>query len=80
MAVLVEENTKVISHGFTGLQGTFHSEQAIAYGSKMIGGVISCKDSMTYLDPQVCKLVHQTREEIGDDTPMTTVAALGEGF
>ncbi|WJY21957.1 hypothetical protein QTA57_01855 [Fontisubflavum oceani] len=80
MSVLVDENTKVISHGFTGLQGTFHSDPAIAYGSKMVGGVIPCKDGMIYLDPQVCKLVHQTGEEIGDDTPMTIMAAPGEGL
>jgi len=43
MAVLVDENTKVICQGLTGSQGTFHTEQAIAYGTKMVGGVTPAK-------------------------------------
>ena len=43
MSILIDKNTKVICRGFTGSQGTFHSEQAIAYGTKMVGGVTPVK-------------------------------------
>ncbi len=59
MAVLVDSNTKVICQGFTGSQGTFHSEQAIAYGTRMMGGVTPGKGGETHLDLPVFDTVAQ---------------------
>ena len=59
MAVLVDENTKVICQGFPGSQGTFHSEQAIAYGTKMVGGVTPGKGGQEHLGLPVFNSVHE---------------------
>ena len=63
MAVLVDENTKVICQGFTGSQGTFHSEQAIAYGTRMVGGVTPGKGGQTHLNLPVFDTVMDAKEQ-----------------
>ena len=65
MAILVDENTRVICQGLTGSQGTFHSEQAIAYGTKMVGGVTPGKGGQTHLDLPVFNSVHEARHVTG---------------
>lgn len=61
MSVLVDENTKVICQGLTGSQGTFHTEQAIAYGTKMVGGVTPGKGGITHLGLPVFNSVHEAK-------------------
>jgi succinyl-CoA synthetase alpha subunit len=65
MAVLVNKNTKVICQGFTGAQGTFHSEQAIAYGTKMVGGVTPGKGGTKHLGLPVYDTVAEAKEKTG---------------
>ena len=65
MAVLVDRNTKVICQGFTGAQGTFHSEQAIAYGTKMVGGVTPGKGGTRHLDLPVFDTVEAAVSKTG---------------
>jgi succinyl-CoA synthetase alpha subunit len=65
MAVLVDKNTKVICQGFTGSQGTYHSEQAIAYGTRMVGGVTPGKGGTTHLDLPVFDTVAEAKAKTG---------------
>ena len=67
MAILVDAATRVITQGFTGAQGTFHSEQAIAYGTKVVGGVTPGKGGTTHLDLPVFDTVAEARERVGAD-------------
>ena len=63
MSILVDSNTKVLCQGFTGSQGTFHSEQAIAYGTKMVGGVTPGKGGSEHLGLPVYNTVHEAIAE-----------------
>lgn len=65
MSILVNRNTKVICQGFTGAQGTFHSEQAIAYGTKMVGGVTPNKGGQTHLNLPVFNTVAEAKHVTG---------------
>jgi succinyl-CoA synthetase alpha subunit len=73
MSVLVNKNTRVICQGFTGAQGTFHSEQAIAYGTKMVGGVTPGKGGTKHLDLPVFNTVKEAKKETNCDASVIYV-------
>ena len=73
MAVLVNKATKVICQGFTGSQGTFHSETAIAYGTNMVGGVAPGKGGQQHLGLRVFNTVHEAKDTVGVDASVIYV-------
>ncbi|MFZ0219685.1 MAG: succinate--CoA ligase subunit alpha [Candidatus Aquirickettsiella sp.] len=75
MSILIDKNTKVICQGFTGKQGTFHSEQAIAYGTQMVGGVTPGKGGSKHLELPVFNTVAEAIAETGADASVIYVPA-----
>ena len=73
MSVLIDKNTKVICQGFTGKTGTFHSEQAVAYGTRMVGGVSPGKGGSTHLNLPVFDTVAEARAKTGADASVVYV-------
>jgi succinyl-CoA synthetase alpha subunit len=77
MSILIDKNTKVICQGFTGKNGTFHSEAAIAYGTKMVGGTSPGKGGATHLGLPVFDTVVEAREKTGCDASVIYVPPAG---
>ena len=73
MSVLVDKNTKVICQGFTGTHGTFHSEQALKYGTNLVGGVTPNKGGQTHLSLPVFNTVLEAKEKTSADATMIYV-------
>jgi len=77
MSILIDKNTKVICQGFTGKNGTFHSEQAIAYGTKMVGGTSPGKGGTKHLNLPVFDTVAEAKERTGCDASVIYVPPAG---
>ena len=77
MSILIDKNTKVICQGFTGRNGTFHSEQAIAYGTRMVGGTSPGKGGTMHLGLPVFETVAQAKEQTGCDASVIYVPPAG---
>src|ERR1700688_3610395 len=77
MAILIDKNTKVICQGFTGKNGTFHSEQAVAYGTKMVGGVSPGKGGSTNINLPVFDTVAEAKKKTGADASVIYVPPAG---
>src|SRR5262245_5602988 len=77
MSILIDKNTKVICQGFTGKNGTFHSEAAIAYGTKMVGGTSPGKGGSKHLNLPVFDTVAEARAKTGADASVIYVPPAG---